>query len=743
MSSTPRMRMRRRVQLGIFVGAAALAACGETTANVALGAGRVTSITPTGLTGVAGSALATPIEVRVLASDEQPLAGATVNFSVSAGGGSVSPASAVSDGNGVARTTLTLGRTAGTNTVTASVGGATTAVSVAGTAGRAATVSGVAGEAQSGVAGNALAISPAVRVNDANGNAVEGVAVTFAVQSGGGRVTNSVRTTTSGGIATVGSWILGNTAGAQTLAALVADGGVTNNPVIFTATATAGPAAAAVALTTTSQTGIIGTPVPILPSVRVNDANGNPVANVPVAFVVTAGNGTITGNTQLSNASGVVTLTSWTLGNTAGANQVSAGVTGANTVVFNVTATAGPATQMTIAAGNNQTVQAGRITAVPPSVVVRDAQGNAVAGAIVTFAVSSGGGSVIGARQTTDATGTAEAGGWILGTTPGPNSLTASSAGVSSVTFGATGTAGVPVSMVANSSVAQSAAAGTAVTARPSVIVRDLAGNAVPGVAVTFTVSSGGGTITGSPATTDAAGVATLTSWVLGATAGANSVTASANGLPSVTFNATGTAGVPATVAIVSGDNQVGVQGTPLVNRPTVRVSDANGNRVVGATVTFAVTGGGGSLTGATQATDAAGEATVGSWVLGNLAPNTMTATVTGTGITNNPITFNAQSATQIVVTSIPTAPVASGAAFSVIVQLQNAAGAPVLLTGVSLTVAISTGPTGLGGTLTVTTNALGVAGFTNLTLTGSGARTLTISGTGLTAGVTGTITVP
>jgi hypothetical protein len=55
-----------------------------------------------------------------------------------------------------------------------------------------------------------------------------------------------------------------------------------------------------------------------------------------------------------------------------------------------------------------------------------DAQGNAVAGTVVTFAVATGGGSVISGRQTTDAAGVAEAGGWFLGQTPGANTLTAS-----------------------------------------------------------------------------------------------------------------------------------------------------------------------------------------------------------------------------------------------------------------------------------------------------------------------------
>ena len=66
-----------------------------------------------------------------------------------------------------------------------------------------------------------------------------------------------------------------------------------------------------------------------------------------------------------------------------------------------------------------------------------------------------------------------------------------------------------------------------------------------------------------------------------------------------------------------------------------------NGNLLTGVTVTFTVTSGGGTVTGATQTTDASGIATVGQWVLGpNLGINTLTATAAGSGFVGNPVTF-------------------------------------------------------------------------------------------------------
>jgi hypothetical protein len=73
-----------------------------------------------------------------------------------------------------------------------------------------------------------------------------------------------------------------------------------------------------------------------------------------------------------------------------------------------------------------------------------------------------------------------------------------------------------------------------------------------------------------------------------------------------------------------------------------VRVTDASTNPVPGATVTFAVASGGGTLTGATTTTNTNGIAQVASWTLGGApARNTTTATVTGAGVTGNPVTFS------------------------------------------------------------------------------------------------------
>ena len=78
----------------------------------------------------------------------------------------------------------------------------------------------------------------------------------------------------------------------------------------------------------TALHGAPGAPVDELPSVIVQDASGNPVSGVAVNFVVGSGGGSVTGNHPVSDASGVATVGSWTLGPTSGTNILVASLNG-------------------------------------------------------------------------------------------------------------------------------------------------------------------------------------------------------------------------------------------------------------------------------------------------------------------------------------------------------------------------------------------------------------------------------
>ncbi|TMC49599.1 MAG: hypothetical protein E6J20_17850, partial [Chloroflexi bacterium] len=501
-----------------------------TASSIAVNAGN-------GQSATAGTAVAVNPSVIVRDANGNPVGGVAVTFAVASGGGTVAPTTAVTTGtNGIATvTSWTLGPTAGPNTLTATATGLTgspVTFTATGTAGTASSIAVNAGNGQSATAGTAVAVNPSVIVRDANGNPVGGVAVTFAVASGGGTVTPTTAVTTgTNGIATVTSWTLGPTAGPNTLTAT--SGTLTGSPVTFTATGTAGAASSMALNAGNGQSATAGTAVPVDPSVIVRDTHGNPVAGVAVTFAVASGGGTVAPTTAVTTGTnGIATVTSWTLGPTAGPNTLTAssGTLTGSPVTFTATGTAGAASSIAVNAGNGQSATAGTAVAVNPSVIVRDANGNPVGGVAVTFAVASGGGTVAPTTAvTTGANGIAAATSWTLGTTAGPNTLTATATGLtgSPVTFTATGTAGAATQVAVNAGNGQSATVGTAVAVNPSVIVRDTHGNPVGGVAVTFAVASGGGTVTPTTAvTTGTNGIATVTSWTLGPTAGPNTLTA-------------------------------------------------------------------------------------------------------------------------------------------------------------------------------------------------------------------------
>jgi hypothetical protein len=281
--------------------------------------------------------------------------------------------------------------------------------------------------------------------------------------------------------------------------------------------------------------------------------------------------------------------------------------------------------------GEGQSATVNTAVAIPPSVLVSDGFGNGVPGVSVTFAATVGGGGVTGSPATTDANGEARIGSWVLGPTPGPNELTATVAGVGSVTVQATGVAAVPAAIQKTAGDGQTAEVGTQVGVAPQVRVTDAGGNPVPAIEVTFSIASGGGSVTGATAFTDADGRATVGSWTLGLTAGLNGLEASTPGLAHVTFSASGTPGTPVSMTVNGGDGQTAQAGSVVPLAPSVLIQDAHGNGVPGVSVSFAATAGGGSVTGSPAFSDGSGIATVGSWTLGASAgANELSATATG-----------------------------------------------------------------------------------------------------------------
>lgn len=182
---------------------------------------------------------------------------------------------------------------------------------------------------RNGVVGQPLGTLPGMRVVDGNGAGIAGVTVSFRVEPGGS-VSPATVVTGTDGRARPATWTLGSVAGNQVLVATATGGGEQR----FSVTADPGPPSQLEPVSTLIQSGETGLAVAQVPSVRVLDAFGNPIPGLTLPFVVEAGGGSVVGSPAVTNAVGVATLQTWTLGPEAGSNLVRVALPGLLDVVF-------------------------------------------------------------------------------------------------------------------------------------------------------------------------------------------------------------------------------------------------------------------------------------------------------------------------------------------------------------------------------------------------------------------------
>lgn len=304
-----------------------------------------------------------------------------------------------------------------------------------------------------------------------------------------------------------------------------------------------------------------GSTLPVAPRVRVADAQGLPIVGAPVAFRVTAGGGSLerVGDSiaVATDGDGIATAPSWTLGAAAGSNQLTATALEGPAVTFTATGVAAPlASTIDAAVGNDQSGPVASTLALAPVALVRDANAQPIAGAVVTWTVTRGNGTVAGLTTTTsvtDALGRATVAPWVLGTIAGDNRVVASVAGTSGTltrNFNATGIAGPAVALAVVSGGGQSARVLTSLAANVVVAARDQYGNGVRDVRLTVTpadpaglleLSNGQRVRSSENVTSGSAGSVSLPLWWLGATPGAQALVVTATGLPTLQVPATAT----------------------------------------------------------------------------------------------------------------------------------------------------------------------------------------------------------
>lgn len=332
--------------------------CGDNTTI-----GGVLAVSGTPQTTAVGTAFATPLKARVVDRLGGSIAGVTVGFAgpVSGASASMSPAAAVSDFDGIASVDATANALTGSYVAMAAAGSATADFNLtnAGQPSVALTLNGPPGA----VAGTA---TPGYSAQLSNtGTALpENVLVQFVLSRAGGLASGDVVLAydTGSGFAAIplgacGSNLCGsfgppgtgfavgagynsttqlqftsNRSGAVTLSATVQ--GVTSSSSYAASAITVTVSGVAQDIAANGTTTFSGTAGALLagaqPSVKVTDAGGDAVAGVAVTFAATAGNGTLVGATQTTDANGIATLGGWILDATPGTNTLTATAAGLN-----------------------------------------------------------------------------------------------------------------------------------------------------------------------------------------------------------------------------------------------------------------------------------------------------------------------------------------------------------------------------------------------------------------------------
>jgi len=180
---------------------------------------------------------------------------------------------------------------------------------------------------------------------------------------------------------------------------------------------------------------------------------------------------------------------------------------------------------------------------------------------------------------------------------------------------------------------------------------------------------------------------------------------------------------------LVGGTPQTGTVGSPLPSPLVVRVTDDRNNAVPGVSVTWQIQGGG-SVSSETVKTSSNGQASV-IRTLGP-TPGEQITTATVSGLQGSPVTFVATAipgnfAGGIVITTNPPVAALTSEVFDPSVQpvvvVTQPGGSP--LVGEDVTASVVSGNGQLEGRTTATTDASGIARFTDLGISGSGDNTL------------------
>jgi Bacterial Ig-like domain (group 1) len=563
----------RRLSIVAWMGVVLLAGCGGSRTSITgAGTGSGTTTTTDPVTSVVvttnaqtiasdGSTSAT-ISAYAKDANNNFVTGATVVFTASAGGLTVTQAT--TDATGLATATLAAQTVAvGTAiTVTATTEGVKGSVTVT-VANTQESISVITSLPQIPSDGSKSATITAL-VRNAQNQFVTGVPVTFTASSGGLTVTQG--TTDTNGAAT---------------AMLSSAGDPTNRTITVTATAASGTATVPVTVVGTKLT-VTGPTNLVLSSqgtytVALTDAGGNGIANQSVTLASADGN-TLSSTSVTTDSTGQKTFTLIAVnGGTDTLTATALGLQATQSVVVSTQSFA-----FTVPAANALV----NIGTAAPLTVVWTSAGVAQAGQTVNFSATRG--TLSANSATIGSSGSASV--TISSTTAGPSVISATGNGV---------TAQVTINFVATTptAVAVQASPPTIVTQGQSTItatVRDANNNLVQGQVVDFSITqdSTGGSLSVASATTDAQGQASTVYTASTTTSASNGIIVSATVQgTAVTGSASLTVGGQTVFLSLGTGNLINAFSTTQYGLPySVQAVDSAGNGVNNVAVNFTVT---------------------------------------------------------------------------------------------------------------------------------------------------------
>ncbi len=283
-----------------------------------------------------------------------------------------------------------------------------------------------------------------------------------------------------------------------------------------------------------NQSGTVNTVLPLPLSLQALDPySGNGIAGTTISCSDAGAGGSFSNAMNPTDGLGNFSV-NYTLPKLVKTVKITCGAAGYTSVVFTAVANPGPVAVLALVSGAYQGATVGTTLANPLVVKAKDAYTNPVPGAQVTWSDGNVGGTFSANPVSTNSQGLASVY-YQVPTAARKISVSASSPGVTAVTFPETSLAGPPASNTLVSGNNQTGAAGSQLTNPLIIVVKDSYGNPVPNVTVTYSDNGSGGTFSSATTVTNAKGQASA-SYTLPPTPGTVNISAGVSGLTPVSF---------------------------------------------------------------------------------------------------------------------------------------------------------------------------------------------------------------